>query len=93
MIAELCIEATALGELKRLLDSKVEQCATLLASRAERADGRVRLLVRDVVFPDGDSYQVQTNTKAQLSPGFVAYFLRPIWNPGQHCACLCQAGR
>ena len=72
MIAELCIEATALGELKRLLDSKVEQCATLLASRAERADGRVRLLVRDVVFPDGDSYQVQTNTKAQLSPGFVA---------------------
>lgn len=72
MIAELCIEASALGDLKKLLESDVEKCAVLLATRARRASGKIRLLVREVILPAPDDYRQQSSIQAELSPLFVA---------------------
>ncbi len=73
MIDELCIEASALAELRqRLLASEVEQCAVLFASTAKRAGGQLRQLVREAIYPDRDSYRIQSDRAAELAPSFVA---------------------
>lgn len=73
MKAELCITETDMALLnEQLLKGSNERCAVLFAAQSHRSDGQVRLLVREVEFPDQDEYTSQSALDAELSPLFVA---------------------
>lgn len=55
-----------------LLSEETERCAVLFASQTVRADGRVRLLVREYQFPEAADYTSRGPLEAELSPEFVA---------------------
>jgi molybdopterin-synthase adenylyltransferase len=50
----------------------VEQCAIMYASQMRRADGLVRLLVRELEIPSLDDYAAQGEYEAVLTPHCVA---------------------
>lgn len=64
------VDATALE--KALLADTAEQCAILYASQTRRADGSVRLLVREVETPTQEDYIAQGEYEAVLKPHYVA---------------------
>jgi molybdopterin/thiamine biosynthesis adenylyltransferase len=55
-----------------LTGGDVETCAVLYASRTARSDGNIRLLVREVQFPQPDDYSRRGPLTAELKPEFVA---------------------
>ena len=55
-----------------LLGEETERCAILYASQTSRADGTVRLLVREVQFPSIADYTRKGAFEAELKPEFVA---------------------
>lgn len=55
-----------------LLASQVEHCAVLYAEEVTRADGVVRLLVREIDVPKSEDYAIQTIDRSELKPEFVA---------------------
>lgn len=57
---------------EQLLEGASERCAVLFATESLRSDGQVRLLVREVKFPDEADYTSQSALDAELSPLFVA---------------------
>jgi molybdopterin/thiamine biosynthesis adenylyltransferase len=73
MRAELCITEADMAMLhEQLLVDVSERCAVLFAAQSLRSDGQVRLLVREVQFPDQIEYTTQSALNAELSPLFVA---------------------
>jgi molybdopterin/thiamine biosynthesis adenylyltransferase len=73
MRTELCIAQADLETLKQqLLGVDTERCAVLLASQSTRSDEQIRMLVREVIFPDQKEYTSQSALDAELSPLFVA---------------------
>ncbi len=70
---ELTISKTDVDRVaNEVLSGDAERCAVLFASRAHRADGEVRFIVREVQIPGPESYTEQSAVKAELSPAFVA---------------------
>lgn len=70
---ELVLSEDDLAALKaELLDGGTEKCAVLFASQAVRADGTLRLLVRELRFPDLTDYARKGLLEAELKPEFVA---------------------
>jgi len=57
---------------EELTDGETERCAILYANQTARADGYVRLLVREVQFPAAADYSRKGPLEAQLFPEFVA---------------------
>jgi len=57
---------------EQLLADAGERCAVLFAAQSHQRDGQVRLLVREVEFPDQSEYRSQSRLDAELSPLFVA---------------------
>jgi hypothetical protein len=55
-----------------LIGGPVESCAVLFANQTLRADGTVRLLVREVQFPTPADYSRQGPIEAELTPAFVS---------------------
>jgi molybdopterin/thiamine biosynthesis adenylyltransferase len=55
-----------------LLGGGTERCAILYASQTSRADGIVRLLVREIQFPSVEDYARKGAFEAELEPEFVA---------------------
>lgn len=49
-----------------------ELCAVLLSSQHKRADGGLRLLVREVIIPSSQDYSRVGRLEAELKPEFVA---------------------
>lgn len=73
MRTELSIAQTDVETLRQqLLGVDFERCAVLLAAKSNRSDGRTRMLVREVIFPDPKDYSSQSALDAELSPLFVA---------------------
>jgi molybdopterin/thiamine biosynthesis adenylyltransferase len=64
------LDATVLE--KALLADAAERCAILYASQTRRADGLVRLLIREVDTPTEEDYLVQGEYEAVLRPQYVA---------------------
>jgi molybdopterin-synthase adenylyltransferase len=70
---ELVIAAGDLDDLRtKLLGHTHEQCAVLVASQTRRADGTVRLLVRELQYPAAEDYTRQDPFEAELRPELVA---------------------
>lgn len=70
---ELTISKTDADRVAReVLGGETERCAILFASRVDRVDGGVRLIVRDIEIPGPESYTKQTAVRAELNPTFVA---------------------
>lgn len=70
---ELVIAADDVDAIRgELISGEVEGCAILFASQTLRADSTVRLLVREVQFPDKDDYTRRGPIEAELCPEFVA---------------------
>ncbi len=70
---DLVLAAGDLAAIRReLTGGQVEGCAILYASQTARADGKVRLLVREVEFPAAEYYGRQGPLEAELKPEFVA---------------------
>src|SRR5258708_1100443 len=55
-----------------LLGRETEKCAILFANQTMRADGMVRLLVREIQFPNATDYTRSGPLQAELKPEFVA---------------------
>lgn len=73
MKPDLCFTSNDFERLRQaLLPSDVEHCAVLFAAESRRSDGQVRLLVREIEFPEQKFYSSQSVVDAQLSPEFVA---------------------
>lgn len=73
MRTELCVAQADIETLRQqLLGVNTERCAVLLAAQSTRSDGRVRMLVREVIVPDQREYNSQSAVDAELSPLFVA---------------------
>lgn len=73
MRAELCLTESDMSLLRaQVLTDASERCAVLFAAQSLRSDGQVRLLVREVEFPDQTQYTSQSALDAELSPLFVA---------------------
>ena len=72
MTTELCIAAADLATLRTLLESQEERCAVLFVAESRRCDGQVRLLVRDIEYPEQADYSSQGVDNAELVPAFVA---------------------
>ncbi|MBD8900360.1 ThiF family adenylyltransferase [Rhodanobacter sp. DHG33] len=53
-------------------DGSTERCVIFFASQAEKHDGSVRLLVREMLIPDDDDYSLRDTTEAELVPAVVA---------------------
>ena len=56
----------------KLTGGETEECAVLYAMQTSRADGSVRLLVREVQFPEPSDYTRKGPIEAELNPEFVA---------------------
>ena len=70
---ELTVDAADLSALQAtLLRGDTEYCAILYASRAISANGRVRLLGREIVVPSNEDYESRRVDHAQLKPEFMA---------------------
>jgi molybdopterin/thiamine biosynthesis adenylyltransferase len=70
---DLVLAADDFSSLKAsLFQDGREACAVLLASRVLRSDGRVRLLVREIIFPTMDEYSRRSPVEAELTPNLVA---------------------
>lgn len=70
---DLVITQTDMAILKeRLLNKDTEVCAILFTKNARGAGGDLRVLVREVCFPEPGDYLKQTATVAVLSPDCVA---------------------
>jgi molybdopterin/thiamine biosynthesis adenylyltransferase len=70
---DITIGAADFAVLKAdLLADDVERCAILYASQFTRADGRTRLLVREIDLPSSDDYMCQRSDEAVLRPAYVA---------------------
>jgi molybdopterin-synthase adenylyltransferase len=73
MTGELCITEADLALLReQLLCGDSERCAVLFGTRSKRSDGQLRVLVREVEFPQEAEYTTQSAVEARLSPMFVA---------------------
>jgi len=73
MTNELCFTSKDLESLRgALLPSEVERCAVLFAAESRRSNGQVRLLVREIDYPEQVDYSSQGDDHAELSPAFVA---------------------
>lgn len=73
MSSELCITEADMTLLReQLLSASDERCAVLFATQSRRRDGSIRLLVREVEFPDRSQYTRQSGVEVELSPFFVA---------------------
>jgi len=57
----------------KLIGTPTEECAVLFTRQVTRSDGRVRLLVREVEFPQRDDYTQKGPVNAQLTPALVAW--------------------
>lgn len=57
--------------IQNLIGQATEECAVLFASQVQGKDG-VRLLVRDIQFPDPEDYIRKGTSAAELRPEFVA---------------------
>jgi molybdopterin/thiamine biosynthesis adenylyltransferase len=68
----LSAEDMAALAIALLSNDAAEQCAVLYASQTRRADGRVRLLVREIDVPRQDEYAAQSDYEAVLIPHYVA---------------------
>jgi molybdopterin/thiamine biosynthesis adenylyltransferase len=55
-----------------LTSGSVEGCAIMYTSHTARADGSVRLLVREIQFPEPEDYSRRGMVEAELKPEFVA---------------------
>lgn len=70
---ELILASTDAEALRNALtSSEQEGCAVLYASQTTRSDGVIRLLVREIQFPDQADYTHRGINGAELNPGFVA---------------------
>lgn len=70
---ELTISKTDADRVaEEVLGGETERCAVLFASRVNRADGRVRFIVREIEIPDREHYATQTTVRVELNPAFVA---------------------
>jgi len=71
---EITLSTEDMGALTTALLSNdaAEQCAVLYASEIRRADGLVRLLVREIDVPRQDEYAAQSDYEAALTPRYVA---------------------
>lgn len=70
---ELVLAADDVDAIRgELTGGQSEACAILFASQTLRADGTVRLLVREVQFPTPDAYTKRGPVEAELNPEFVA---------------------
>lgn len=70
---ELTISKTDTDRVAReVLGGETERCAVLFASRVDRVNGGVRFIVREIEFPDSESYTKQSAVRAELNPAFVA---------------------
>lgn len=56
----------------KLTGGEVEGCSIMFASQMTRTDGTVRLLVREVQFPNAEDYSRRGRIEAELNPEFVA---------------------
>ena len=73
MTTEICISAADMISLRsEILQSQEERCAVLFAAESLRSDGQVRLLVRDIEYPEQTDYSSQGVDNAELAPVFVA---------------------
>lgn len=73
MRTELCIAQADVETLReQLLGVDSERCAVLLTTQSTRSDGRIRMLVRELIVPDQNEYTSQSAIEAELSPLFVA---------------------
>jgi molybdopterin/thiamine biosynthesis adenylyltransferase len=55
-----------------LCSGDTERCAVLFANQTAREDGTLRLLVREIQWPEPTDYSRKGRLEAQLSPDFVA---------------------
>lgn len=73
MTTEICIAAADMTSLRsEVLQSQEERCAVFFAAESRRSDGQVRLLVRDIEYPEQTDYSSQGVDNAELAPAFVA---------------------
>ena len=73
MMTEICIAAADLASLRTaLFPFQEERCAVLFASESRRSDGQLRLLVREIRYPEPSDYSSQNIDGAELAPSFVA---------------------
>jgi molybdopterin-synthase adenylyltransferase len=73
MMTELCIAAADVASLRTMpFPSQEERCAVLFASESRRSDGQLRLLVREIRYPEPSDYTSQNVDGAELAPSFVA---------------------
>jgi len=72
-MTDLVLAAGDVDAIRReLTGGQVESCAILYASQTARADGKVRLLVRDVQFAAAEDYSRRGPLQAELKPELVA---------------------
>ena len=69
---EICIATADLASLRTISQSREERCAVLFAAESCRSDRQVRLLVRDIEYPEQADYSSQGLDNAELAPAFVA---------------------
>ena len=81
---ELVIGAEDIENLRsKLTGESVEGCAILIASEVRRADGSVRLLVRQAQFPESRDYKRREKFRVELSPDFIARVTKKARREGQ----------
>ena len=66
-----------------LLADDVERCAMLFARQYQRADGQIRLLVREIWLPKEADYLCQSSIEAQLSGAYVAMVTKEAARRGE----------
>lgn len=70
---DLVVAADDLRAIQSALNNgHTEECAVLFARQTQRADGRSRLLVREIQFPLPEDYVRKSPIEAELRPEFVA---------------------
>jgi molybdopterin/thiamine biosynthesis adenylyltransferase len=70
---EIVIAASDIAQVRKyLLSRTVEGCVVLYASELHRADGCLRLLVREVETPGPNDYSMADIDHAELKPAFTA---------------------
>ena len=69
---DLVLAAGDVAAIRReLTGGQLEGCAILYASQTARADGKVRLLVRDMQFVAAEDYSRRGPLEAELKPELV----------------------
>jgi molybdopterin/thiamine biosynthesis adenylyltransferase len=83
---EITLTAEDAGDLEKALlpnDATTEHCAVLFAFQTRRADGLVRLLVREIDIPGQEDYAAQGKCEAVLTPHYVARVTKRARRDGQ----------